>query len=173
MKKQEAAVGENEAEETLDECIARVKAENPEISDEDARAKCTSQPPAEEKGILLTNRGLIAKFTQMQQEMWAKMEDHMTNMAAEQTAKILAKLESDTEAALRKGLGIPKDEPQIPLSLIQEHVRKIMLEESPHGKRTETDTPDKPSAGAEDLATKIVKPADDIFKDLMKTKGAF
>lgn len=168
IKKQEAAVGENDAEETLDECIARVKAENPEISDEDARAKCTSQPPAEgeaEKGLRDQILSVMKEYgdtiaTQVKKEIETKMQE-----VVKQTRDEMVK-------SIRKGLGLEKD-PVVHLSDVEKVVREIVLDKSPHGKRTETATPEKPSEGTADLAKSIVKPADDIFKDLQKNRGTF
>jgi hypothetical protein len=169
MQKQEAAVGENETEETLEECMIRVKAENPDISDEDARAKCTAQPAPEPEGNGEAEKSL-------HDQILAVMKDYGNTIVAQVKKDIEAKMQTvikDTRdemvTSIRKGLGLEKD-PTVHLSEVEDLVRKIILEKSPHGKRSATETPDKPAAGAEDLSKGIVKPADKLYEELTKNR---
>ena len=164
MNKQEEAVGTNEAEETLEQCIARVKAEHPEMSDEDARAQCTQKPTEEaaEKGFM---EKMIAVFDEaMEKKMATFWKDVETRMD-----EAVKKVQDQAVLGLRKGLGISED-PVVHLSEMEGLVRKVVLEASEHGKRTETLTKDKPDEGKEGEPKKLPS-ADDLYKQLREKRG--
>lgn len=165
MKKQEEAVGANEEEETVEQCMARVKEENPEMTDEAARAQCTKEPPAEtEKGFMTR---MMAVFDEaMEKRMttfWKEVEKRMD--------EAVKKVQDQAVMGLRKGLGVSED-PVIHLSELPDLVRKTVLEVSEHGKRTETLTKDKPIEGATDEPKKLLS-AEESFQKMLKKKTVF
>lgn len=165
MKKQEEAVGENEAEETEEQCIARVKAEKPELSDEDARAQCTQKPEGE------AEKGLRDQILSVMKEYGDNLAEQIKKDIKVKMDEVVKQTRDEMVGSLRKGLGLEKD-PVVHLSEVEGMVRKIVLDEKPHGKRTETATPDKPAEGStEALAKKIVPSAETIFKDLTKNRA--
>ena len=154
MEKQE------EAEETVEECIARVKAANEGISDEEARAKCTKKEPEAEKALGDKLIAVMKEYT-----------DAAVKEAKLNTERRLAEMQKETEneliESIRKGLGLNKD-PVVHLSEVEGLIRKIMLDKTPPGKRTETETPEKPSGEA----TPKIEKADDIYKRLTQNRMA-
>ena len=167
VNKQEAAVGTNEEEETVEQCMVRVKEEHPEMTDEAARAQCTKEPPAEaetEKGFM--NRLMLVFEEAMEKKMstfWTEVEKRMD--------EAVKKVQDQAVTGLRKGLGVSED-PVVHLSEIEGLVRKVTLEASGHGKRTETLTKEKPTEGAIGEPKKLPA-ADDIFKEKLEKKGTF
>jgi hypothetical protein len=189
MQKQESEVGKNPDEETVEQCIARVKAENPEMTDEAARAQCTSQPAEKikkqedhgcgEDEVWDAEAGKCVKKPveaekALGDKLIAVMKEYTDDAIAKakvNTIKRIEQVKKETENELidsiRKGLGLNKD-PVVHLSEVEGMVRKIMLGEKPHGKRSETSTPEKPSDGAEDI--KKIKSAEEMWKDLTKNR---
>jgi len=142
--------------------MARVKEENPEMTDEAARGQCTAQPaPEAEKALGDKLIAVMKEYT-----------DHAIEEAKANTAKRIEAVKNETENELidsiRKGLGLNKD-PVVHLSEVEGLVRKIVLGEKPHGKRTETDIGEKPTEGPEE--TQKIKSAKTIFKELRKNRS--
>lgn len=186
IRKQESEVGQNQDEETVEECIARVKAENPELSDEAARAQCTNQPaekqdPCEEgyhrndEGKCVPNsdteKGFRDRVVGVMKEYGETLADQVKKDIQDDMKRVVKETKDELVGSIRKGLGLEKD-PVIHLSEVEGIVRKIVLNEKPHGKRSETKIGEKPTEGAEDLGKKIVKPAEEMFKDLTKNRTA-
>jgi hypothetical protein len=151
-------------EETLAQCMARVKTEHPEMTDDAARAQCTQTPATDaEKGFM---DKMMAVFDEaMEKRMstfWKQVETKMD--------EAITKVQDDAVQGLRKGLGI-NDDPVIHLSEMEGMVRKILLEEKPHGKRTETITKDKPTEGSTDEPRQLPS-ADDLYKRLSKQRSS-
>ena len=165
MQKQEEEVGTNEEEETLEQCMTRVKEENPEMTDEAARAQCTKEPPAESEKSFMDKMMLVFEeaMDKKMSTFWTEVEKRMDNA--------VKKVQEQAITGLRKGLGINED-PVVHLSEIEGLVRKITLEAKDHGKRTETLTKDKPDEGKEGEPRKLPS-ADDIFKAKLDKKGTF
>lgn len=154
--------------ETMEQCIQRHMAANEELTEEQARAMCAEErKPKQEDST--EEKALGDKLIQVMKEY----TDASIQKAKENTEKRLAEVQKETEQELidsiRKGLGLQKD-PVVHLSEVEGLVRKILLEKSPHGKRTETETPEKPTEGPAEKP-KIEK-SEDIFKKLMQKKGA-
>jgi len=166
IKKQEGEVGETEAEETVEECVARVKSENEGISDEDARAKCTKEPPAESEA----EKGLKTQILGVMKEYGDKLAVDIKKDIEEKMKQVVEETRDEMVQGIRKGLGLEHD-PTVRLSEVEGIVRKMVLEGSEHGKRSETLTKDKPTADED--AKKVVKPAEETFEALMKNKGGF
>ena len=165
VQKQEAAVGQNEAEETVEQCIARIKSEHPEMSDEEARAQCTQQPADEaEKG------DLQAQIIGVMKDYGKTLATEIKRDIAAEMDKVIKETKDEMVTGIRKGLGLMED-PVVHLSEVEHLVRKITLDEQPHGKRTETLTTDKPAEGSTD-EPKTLPSADDLYKRLTKDRGA-
>lgn len=161
MKKQD------EEAETVEQCIARLKAADPNLTDEAARAKCTPKP-SETESATEEQKGFIGKLTAVFEEAMEKKLDTFMKRIDDRMNQIAKQKEDEAVEALRKGLGISKD-PVVHLSEIEGMVRKIMLEEKPHGKRTETLTKEKPTEGTE--PEKKIDSAADIHKRLTEKRG--
>jgi len=193
MQKQESEVGQNQDEETVEECIARVKTENPELSDEAARAQCTSQPAAEkvnkqedhgckedevwdasagEGGACVkkppaAEKGLRNQILGVMKEYGEKLADEVKLDIRTEMDKVVKNTKAELVSDIRKGLGLTKD-PVIHLSEVEGLVRKIVLNDSEHGKRSETKTGDKPTEGTDDL--KKIKSTDEMWKEMTKDR---
>ena len=165
VKKQEAAVGTNEEEETVEQCMARVKAENPEMSDEAARAQCTKkpEPPAE------AEKNLQTQIIGVMKEYGKTLADQIKTDIRTEMDKVIKETKDEMVKGIRKGLGLEKD-PVLHLSEIESVVRKIVLDNKPHGKRTDTLTKEKPTDGTPEEAKKLPS-AEDIHKRLLEKKG--
>ena len=145
--------------------MARVKAENPEMTDEAARAQCTKEPPAEaEKNLQTQIIGVMKEYGKTLAEQ-IKTDIHT------QMDKVIKETKDEMVSGIRKGLGLEKD-PVLHLSEIEGVVRKIVLDDKPHGKRTETLTKDKPTEGATD-EPKTLPSAEDMFKEKLEKKSVF
>ena len=79
-------------------------------------------------------------------------------------------IEDELTTSVRAGLGITKD-PAVHLSEVEGMVRKILLDVSPSGKKTITETTDKPAEGDVTKTQKI--DVETRFNDMLKNKGAF
>jgi len=186
IKKQEEAVGETQEEETVEQCIARVKAENPELSDEAARARCTNQPAEKikkqdpcpegeyrnEEGKCVpkpseAEKGFRDRVVGIMKEYGETLADQVKQDIKTEMEQVVKETKDELVGSIRKGLGLEKD-PVIHLSEVEKVVRKIVLNEKPHGKRTETNTTDKPTEGGEKPR---IESAADIHKRLMKNRG--
>jgi len=159
---EETAAAEEKEEETMEQCIARHKAANADLTDEAARAQCEEEcKPEEPEAEKALGEKLIAVMKEYTDEAISK--------AKVNTLKRIEEVKKQTEDELiesvRKGLGLSHD-PVVHLSEVEGLVRKILLDKTPHAKRTETETPDKPTGGE---APKIPK-ADDIYKKLTKDR---
>ena len=164
VNKQEAEVGTNEEEETLEQCMARVKAEHPEMSDEDARAQCTQKPTEE-----AAEKNLQTQIIGVMKEYGKTLAEQIKTDIRTEMDKVIQETKDEMVNGIRKGLGLEKD-PVLHLSEIEGVVRKIVLDDKPHGKRTETLTKDKPIEGATDEPKKLPS-ADDLYKQLREKRG--
>lgn len=156
--------------ETMEQCIKRHMAANEELTEEQAHAICEEERKPKQEGST-EEKALGEKLIQVMKEY----TDASIQKAKENTEKRLAEVQKETEQELidsiRKGLGLQKD-PVVHLSEVEGLVRKILLDKSPHGKRTETITKDKPTEGEGAGAKPKIAKSEDIFKKLMEKKGA-
>jgi hypothetical protein len=194
MEKQESEVGQNQNEESLEQCMARVKAENPEMTDEQARAQCTSQPAAEKtrkqedhgcaedevwdpnakdgagacvKKPPAAEKGLRNQILGIMKEYGETLADEVKRDIKTEMDKVVKNTKDELVGSIRKGLGLEKD-PVVHLSDVEGLVRKIVLDGSEHGKRSETETTDKPTEGADDI--KKIKSAKEMWKEMTKDR---
>lgn len=123
--------------------------------------KCVAKPPpAEEKAFMdkimaVFNEAIDKRMNDFWKQVEKKMEDAVN------------KVQDQAVQSLRKGLGVSED-PVVHLSELPELMRKTILELQPPGKRTETETLEKPAGDVE--KAKVPK-AEDRFKELMKNRG--
>lgn len=163
VKKQEE--GGATEEETMEQCVARHMAADENLTEEQAHAICEEErkppAPAEEKAFM---DKLMAVFDEAidlkMQKFWTEVNKRINDA--------IEKVQDQAVEALRKGMGVSKD-PVIHLSELPGLVRKMQLEQQPHGKKTETVTKDKPTEG--EPTEKTIPKAEDRFKDLIKDKG--
>ena len=94
-----------------------------------------------------------------------KMKQSVSLSDLEKQAELSPKEMED----LRKILGVGEKQ-GISMNELEGVIRKVALEASPPGKRTETVTPEKPTEGPSEKP--IVKPAQEIFDKLQKKKQA-
>ena len=164
----------------LEACVTEKMGQG--MSEEEATNACKAElegekkpPPTEEKTLGTPKppeQALGDKLIAVMKEY----TDASIAKAKMNTEKRLAEVQEETEKELiesiRKGLGLQKD-PVVHLSEVEGMVRKILLDKEPHGKRTITETGEKPTEGTELTKSKaIVKPASDIYKSLMENKGS-
>jgi hypothetical protein len=164
LKKQEEATPPQPT--PMEKCIAEKVAQG--MSQEEATTACKAELEAEQTPPSSEEKGLVQKIeaviTEAMEAKFKVLEKRIeTRMAA-----IVKDKEDEAVKALRKGLGLEQD-PVVHLSEIEGMVRKIVLDEEPHGKRTETQTPDKPTEGI-DLAKSKVPKAEDTFNKLLEQK---
>jgi len=166
MKKQEESAKPEEEAETMEQCISRHMAGNEELTEEAARALCEEErkpkEPAEEE------KGFIGKISAVIDEVVEAKFARYNKQLEERMQKMIKQKEDEAVEGFRKSMGLEKD-PTITLSEAKELVRKIMLEESPHGKKSETLTKDKPTDG-KDEERKLPK-AEDLYKKMMEDRG--
>lgn len=72
----ESQVGTNEEEETLGDCIRRVRTEHPEMSTEDVWAQCTQQPKDTTEKKWLPKAEESFKKLQNQRRHWIDKRPH-------------------------------------------------------------------------------------------------
>jgi hypothetical protein len=166
LKKQEESAKPEEEAETMEQCISRHMAGNEELTEEAARALCEEErkpkeSAAEEKGFIGKISAVIdevveAKFARYNKEL----EDRMQ--------KLIKDKENEAIEGFRKSMGLEKD-PTITLSEAKELIRKILLEQTPHGKKSETLTKEKPIEG--ETGERKLPSAEDLYKKLMKDRG--
>ena len=152
--------------ETMEQCINRHMSANEGMTEEQARGICEEERKPAQEGST-EEKALGEKLIAVMKEY----TDDAIKTAKVNTLKRIAEVKKETEEELiqsiRKGLGLEQD-PVVHLSEVEGLVRKILLDKEPHGKRTVTDTPAKPSEGAQGAA-KIPSSAD-IFKRLQEKK---
>lgn len=177
VRKQEEPAEATPPEPTpLEACITEKMGQG--MSQEEASNACKAElegekepPPTEEKGAKKPPEGFMDKMVAVFEESMEKKFAIFEKKLEERLSVITKEKEDEAVTALRKGLGLTKD-PVIHLSEMEGMVRKILLDKEPHGKRTLTETGDKPTEGAELNKTKAIVPsAKDIYKDLMENKG--
>lgn len=186
MKKQEEQVGTNEAEETLEQCMARVKSENPEMSEEAVQAQCTAHTEKQDHGCkedevwnaeqekcvakpAPAEKGLRDQILGVMKEYGDTLADQIRKDIEDKMKVVIKETRDEMVTSLRKGLGLEKD-PVIHLSEMEGMVRKIILNKEPNDKRTLTKTGDKPAEG--DGTPKKLESSEDIFKKLSENKGS-
>lgn len=134
------------------------------MTDDEARAQCTQKPQEE----AASEKGLRNRILAVMKEYGDTLADGIKQDIQDRMDKVVQETRDEMVESLRKGLGLEKD-PVVHLSEVEGMVRKIVLDEKPHGKRTETVTKDKPTAGAEDEPKKLPS-AEDLFKDKLSKK---
>ena len=151
---------EKQDEETLEQCMARVKEENPEMTDEQARGQCTAKPAPE------AEKGLRNQILAVMKEYGDTLAEQIKKDIATKMDTVVKETRDEMVNSLRKGLGLEHD-PVVHLSEVEGMVRKIVLDEKPHGKRTETVTKDKPTEGE---GKSPIKSSKEIYDELRKDR---
>ena len=166
----------------LEACITEKMGQG--MSEEEASNACKAElegekepPPTEEKTLGIKPTTTVAATLETQ--VLGFMKEYGKKLIAEMKVQIdkdiKVAIQENRDALvgnIKKGLGLVED-PTVHLSEVEGMVRKILLDKEPHGKRTITETGEKPVEGAELTKSKaIVKPAADIYKSLMKNKGS-
>lgn len=162
----------------MEKCVAEKIAQG--MSEEEAATKCKAEleaehPPAsestEEKTLNPMDMNLKDAVVNIMKEYGKVLvEDLKKDVVGEMKAEVQG-IKAEMVAGLRKGVGLEKD-PVVHLSEIEGLVRKVVLKETPHGKKSETTITDKPSAGMADFGGKKLPNAEDSFKELMAKRGA-
>jgi len=112
---------------------------------------------------------LTEQISELMKEYGKTLSEQIKSDIKKEMDKVVEDTKKEAVEAIRRGIGLDKD-PVIHLSEVEGMVRKIVLENTESGKRTETVTKDKPAEGP--AAEKPpVKPATEIFDELMKKKG--
>lgn len=148
---------------TTEECVKAKMADG--MTEEEAKDACTkkSVPKPEEETLVEKMTKVIKEAFQVEFSAWEKkMIDMM--------AKVTKEKEEQFTEAFAESLGVPKNkEAYITLSEAKELLRKIVLESSAPGKRTETETKDKPTEGAD--IQKQGKSLEEQYAEMLKRKG--
>lgn len=164
-------------EKTMAECIQRKMGADQDLTEEAARALCEKEAKPETSTAARPPRkdvkdmNFIEKITAtFEDAIDAKFTVMMGNVE-KRFKEIQKDLEDQAVDGIRKGLGIDKD-PVVHISDIEKYVRKILLEGTDPGKRTETATDDKPAGDLTKSKTGKLETAEKVFQDLLKKKGA-
>jgi hypothetical protein len=164
-------------EQTVEECIAAKKAAG--MTEEEARAACTPKPAGEtqeSKGkpasppVPAPPPNLTEQILAVMKEYGKAISEQVKHEIMVEMDKVVKETRVEAVNAIKKGLGLEKD-PVIHLSEIEGIVRKVVLDNTDPGKRTETETPDKPTEGPDLNKEKDVKALDDQFNAMLKKRG--